>query len=188
MRLAMLLPTGSVDEGKALVDRGKASGFRTSSAGAYYLVTSETARNSRAQFFPVTGAVPQRKLAIHTLREDFIEGKRDIMIYQTGKARVDKLDTLHFLPGALADHLTSFGGDLFGEGQMSSLRWLEAGATASYGTVSEPCNYWQKFPNSAVLLRHYLAGTTAVEAYWRSVAWPTQGVFIGDPLAAPYRR
>jgi hypothetical protein len=37
------------------------------------------------------------------------------------------------------------------------------------------------------LLRHYLAGETAIEAYWKSVAWPTQGVVIGEPLAAPYR-
>jgi uncharacterized protein (TIGR03790 family) len=38
MRLAMLLPTESVEEGKALIDRGKASGFRTPAAGAYYLL------------------------------------------------------------------------------------------------------------------------------------------------------
>lgn len=188
MRLAMLLPTESVEEGKALIDRGKASGFRVTNAGAYYLVTSERPRNSRAPFFPKAGAIPQRKLTIHTLRADALEGKNDIMFYQTGKARVDKLDTLQFLPGALADHLTSTGGNLLGDAQMSSLRWLQAGATASYGTVSEPCNFWQKFPNPAVLLRHYIAGSTAIEAYWRSVAWPGQGVFIGEPLAAPYRR
>jgi len=188
MRLSMLLPTESVEGAKALIERGKAGGFRMPAAGAYFLVTSEGARNSRARFFPPSGTVPQRKLTIHTLREDAIEGKRDIMFYQTGKARVDKLETLGFLPGALADHLTSFGGDLLGNGQMSSLKWLEAGATASYGTVSEPCNYWQKFPNPNLLLRSYLGGTTAVEAYWRSVAWPAQGVFIGDPLAAPYKK
>lgn len=188
LRLAMLLPTESVEEGKALIDRGKASGFRTPVAGAYYLVTSETARNSRARFFPKAGTIPQSKLTIHTLREDALEGKRDVIVYQTGKAKVTGLETLQFLPGALADHLTSVGGDLLGESQMSSLRWLQAGATASYGTVSEPCNFWQKFPNPAVLLRHYVAGSTAIEAYWRSVAWPAQGVFIGEPLAAPYRR
>jgi uncharacterized protein (TIGR03790 family) len=69
---------------------------------------------------------------------------------------------------------------------MSALRWLDAGATASYGTVSEPCNYWQKFPNPAVLLKWYVSGSTAVEAYWKSVAWPSQGLFVGEPLAAPY--
>jgi len=82
---------------------------------------------------------------------------------------------------------TSLGGDLLGDGQMSSLRWLEAGATASYGAVSEPCNFWQKFPNPTVLLRHYVQGASAIEEYWESVAWPTQGIFIGEPLAAPYR-
>ena len=28
----------------------------------------------------------------------------------------------------------------------------------------------------------------ALEAYWRSVAWPAQGVFVGEPLAAPFGR
>lgn len=188
MRLSMLLPTESVEQAKALIGRGTASGFRIPSASAYYLSTSETARNSRVPFFPRPGPVPQRKLTIKYLKADTLEGAQDVMIYQTGMARVDKLDSLRFLPGALADHLTSVGGDLLGGPQMSSLRWLEAGATASYGTVSEPCNYWQKFPHPTVLLSQYLAGATALEAYWRSVAWPAQGVFIGEPLAAPYRR
>jgi hypothetical protein len=33
---------------------------------------------------------------------------------------------------------------------------------------------------------HYLQGATALEAYWRSVLWPSQGLFVGDPLAAPF--
>ena len=188
LRLSMLLPTESVAEAKALIDRGASSGFRTVPATAYYLVTSEKARNSRALFFPPPGRIEARKLSTRTMQADALEGAKDIIIYETGMAQVDKLDTLHFLPGALADHLTSLGGDLLGEGQMSSLRWLEAGATASYGSVSEPCNYWQKFPNPTVLLKHYVQGNSAIEAYWKSVAWPTQGLFIGEPLAAPYRK
>lgn len=187
-RISMLMPTESVDEAKALIGRGVASGFRMPTATAYYLITSESARNSRARFFPVSGRIEQKKLTVQTLKADSIEGVQDVMIYQTGLARVAKLETLHFMPGALADHLTSVGGDLLGEAQMSSLRWLEAGATASYGTVSEPCNYWEKFPQSSSLLKHYLGGATAIEAYWKSVAWPVQGLFIGEPLAAPYRR
>lgn len=94
-----------------------------------------------------------------------------------------------WLPGALADHLTSAGGQLLGgHAQMSVLDWLESGATASYGTVSEPCNHLQKFPHPQVLLLHYLQGASALEAYWRSVAWPAQGVFVGAPLAAPFAR
>lgn len=96
------------------------------------------------------------------------------------------LNTDRFLPGAIADHLTSYGGVLDGKGQMSSLRWLEAGATASYGTVVEPCAFPQKFPDVPILMRRYLSGETAIEAYWKSVAMPSQGVFVGEPLANPF--
>ncbi|KQQ46333.1 hypothetical protein ASF61_18195 [Duganella sp. Leaf126] len=188
MRISMLLPTTSLDLGKDLIARGTARNFRLPQASAYYLTTSDTARSARARLFPPSGRIKSHELTIRNMHADVLEGASDIMVYQTGMVRVDKLETLKFLPGALADHLTSTGGDLLGTNQMSSLRWLEAGATASYGTVSEPCNYWQKFPQPAVLLKRYLSGDSAIEAYWHSVAWPAQGLFIGDPLAAPYAR
>jgi uncharacterized protein (TIGR03790 family) len=188
IRPSMLLPTDSVEDAKALIDRGIQSEFRVYPASAYFLITSDTARNSRSAFFPRSTYLPKNKLTIETVKQDNLVKADDIMIYQTGAVSVSNLDNLKFRPGALADHLTSAGGDLYGRNQMSSLRWLEAGATASYGTVSEPCNYWQKFPQSTVLLRHYLQGDAAIEAYWKSVLWPAQGVFIGEPLAAPYHR
>lgn len=186
LQLAMLMPTDSISMAKSVIERGVLSGFMVNEASAYFLITSDNNRSARSAFFPKSGYIAQKKLTINTLFVDSIEYKKDIMIYQTGVVSVPNLDTLTFLPGALADHLTSTGGDLLDHTQMSSLKWLEAGATASYGSVSEPCNYWQKFSNSAVLLTHYLSGETAVEAYWKSVAWPAQGVFIGEPLAAPY--
>ena len=185
IRLSMLLPTQLVSKAKELIDRGVAS--RQVPASAYLLSTSDKDRNVRAPFFPPSGYFPQKQLVIKSLHADSIENARDVMFYETGLITVPNLETLRFLPGALADHLTSTAGDLLETGQMSSLRWLNAGATASYGTVSEPCNFTQKFPQPAVLLRHYLSGATAIEAYWKSVAWPAQGVFIGEPLAAPYR-
>jgi uncharacterized protein (TIGR03790 family) len=187
MRISMLLPTDSIAAAKSLINRGVLSNFRLQPASAYFLITEDQQRSSRAQFFPPSGKIASLQFEINTLRLNEISDKKDIMIYETGLVSVPKLDTLKFLPGALADHLTSSGGDLLGSQQMSSLRWLEAGATASYGTVSEPCNYWQKFPNPQVLLRHYLAGETAIEAYWKSLSWPAQGVVIGEPLAAPYQ-
>ena len=112
-----------------------------------------------------------------------------MLLYLTGAVVVDRQQRLRWLPGALADHLTSFGGALDGKsGQMTALAWIAAGATASYGTVSEPCSHAQKFPHPRVLLRHYTHGATAIEAYWKSVAWPQQGLFIGEPLAAPFAR
>jgi len=194
VRLSMLLPASDRALATALITRGiAASGApdaaqgKPPKAGAYYVLTPDPARNSRAAFFPHSGVVKGKNLTLHTLQGTALENAHDVMLYEIGAARVGRLDTVQFLPGALADHLTSFGGDLLGTAQMSSLRWLEAGATASYGTVSEPCNYWQKFPHPAVLLSHYVRGASAIEAYWKSVAWPAQGVLIGEPLAAPYR-
>jgi uncharacterized protein (TIGR03790 family) len=69
---------------------------------------------------------------------------------------------------------------------MSILRWLEAGATASYGTVVEPCAFPQKFPHPAIVIDRYTRGEALIEAYWKSVAWPGQGLFVGEPLAMPY--
>ena len=189
MRPVMLLPTDSIARAKAVIDRGVQSDAGVFRATAYYLTTSEQARNSRAMYFPPTGLnIPRSGLAVMNIQSDKLVGASDIMIYQTGAAWVEGLETLNFLPGALADHLTSVGGDLQGKGQMSILRWLDAGATASYGTVSEPCNYWQKFPNPAVMLKWYVHGASAIEAYWKSVVWPAQGLFIGEPLAAPFGR
>jgi hypothetical protein len=108
------------------------------------------------------------------------------MFYFTGLTQVPALDSNTFLPGAIGDHLTSAGGDLFGSGQMSSLKWLEAGATGSYGAVVEPCNFPAKFPVPAVVMAHYLQGETLIEAYWKSVLMPGQGIFIGEPLARPF--
>jgi len=35
-------------------------------------------------------------------------------------------------------------------------------------------------------MAHYLGGESLVEAYWKSVLMPGQGVFVGDPLARPF--
>ena len=115
-----------------------------------------------------------------------VKNATDILFYQTGSANVSGLNTNTYVPGALADHLTSSGGNLFGTEQMSALRWLEAGVTASYGTVTEPCAIADKFPAASVLVKSYFRGNTALEAYTKSVRQPSQGVFVGDPLARPF--
>jgi hypothetical protein len=86
----------------------------------------------------------------------------------------------------MADHLTSAGGALFGQGQMSILRWIDAGATGSYGAVTEPCNFPQTFPLPAIAMAHYRQGETLIEDYWKGVAMPAQGIFVGEPLARPF--
>ncbi len=187
MRLSMLLPTSEIEVATSVIDNGVLSRKGIFKSTAYYLKTTDKARNSRAHFFPKNGmSFKGSGLTVVNKQANALIDVHDIMIYQTGTTYVKHLPSLNFLPGALADHLTSFGGQLKEDGQMSVLAWLRAGATASYGTVSEPCNYWQKFPNPSVLLRWYVSGNTAIEAYWKSVAWPSQGLFVGDPLAQPF--
>ena len=144
----------------------------------------------RASLFPSTGPVPAWALQIESWPGDIPKGAQRVVIAQTGLAVLPAgIAALDWVPGALADHLTSYGGLLDAtEGQTPATAWLEAGATASYGTVSEPCNHLQKFPLPPLLLGHYLQGVTALEAYWKSVAWPLQSVFVGEPLAAPFAR
>jgi uncharacterized protein (TIGR03790 family) len=194
MRPSMLLAAPSVDSAKALIRRGlqadSSLGLRGGlAAHAYFVNTSDRVRSVRALLFPPAGPLPKFGIDVHVESTDALTGAKRVLLYQTGLPHVGGLDTVDWVPGALADHLTSFGGVLDGQsGQMSALAWIASGATASYGTVSEPCAHLQKFPHPQVLLLHYLQGASAIEAYWKSVAWPQQGVFIGDPLAAPFAR
>ncbi len=68
---------------------------------------------------------------------------------------------------------------------MSALDWIQAGAVATHGTVVEPCNYTNKFPQ-ARLHYWYARGFSAGESFWASVQAPYMGIFVGDPLCAPY--
>ena len=194
LRPSMLLAARDVAGAKAMIDRGVAAdrslGLRGGvPAQAYFVNTADRARNARSVLFPPAGPLRRLGVDVHVESTQAIEHIDRLFIYETGLPRVEKLETLKWLPGALADHLTSYGGQLSGDsGQMSILDWIAAGATASYGTVSEPCSHVQKFPHPQVLLQHYVQGSSALEAYWKSVAWPQQGVFIGEPLAAPFAR
>ncbi|RZS58673.1 uncharacterized protein (TIGR03790 family) [Sphaerotilus mobilis] len=194
-RPSMLLASASIESARRLIDRGVASDGQLGLRGsppvqAWFLSTADAARNVRAALFPPTGPIPQLALQIEAWPGDIPKGAQRVLVVQTGLAVLPAgIATLDWVPGALADHLTSYGGLLDAvDGQTPATAWLEAGATASYGTVSEPCNHLQKFPHPQVLLLHYLQGATAIEAYWKSVAWPQQGVFVGEPLAAPFAR
>ncbi len=192
LRPSMLLAASDVATAKAMIRRGVAAdgslGLRGAPpSNAYFVATADAARSTRSRYFPPPGLLRRFGVDVHVLKTQAIENAQRVLLYQTGLARVDRLDSLRWVPGALADHLTSFGGQLTGGGgQMSILEWIDSGATASYGTVSEPCAHPQKFPHPQVLLLNYLQGASAIEAYWKSVAWPQQGVFIGEPLAAPF--
>jgi uncharacterized protein (TIGR03790 family) len=187
IRPTMALAGVTVDEVKKLIDRGMAADSTFPRGTGYLVSTSDKARNVRASLYPSVMERLGEKFALQVVHADGIQERNDVLFYFTGAAKVRGLDTLRFLPGAIADHLTSAGGQLTNSGQMSSLRWLEAGATGSYGTVIEPCNLIDKFPSPGIVIKHYLRGDSLIEAYWKGVAMPGQGIFIGEPLASPFR-
>lgn len=192
MRLSMLLAAPDVESAQAMIDRGvKADGTQGIAgeppSNIYLVSTSDQVRSVRRHLFPPEGLVPVLNVDVHLEQTDVLQDISRVLIYLTGRATVERLDSVSFVPGALADHLTSFGGALEQpHGQMTVLSWIEAGATASYGTTSEPCSHLQKFPHPQALILFYAQGGTAIETYWRSVAWPQQGLFVGEPLAAPF--
>ncbi len=186
VRPSMMLAATSAAMAKRLIQQGVASDGTAPPGTAYLLSTSDARRNRRAAGYPRVKAAIGSRLRVRFIVGDTLVGAQDVMAYITGLAFPVGLRTNRFRPGAVADHLTSFGGQLTDSPQMSALRWLEAGATGSYGTVVEPCNVTAKFPDPGLLLTYYLRGDTLIESYWRSVAMPGQGVFIGEPLARPW--
>jgi len=186
IRSTMTIAASTVENARLLIDRGIQSDFTNPRAKAYLVQTKDKARNSRAPSFALAKRRFSSQLPVTIVRSEGIHDKFDIMFYFNGTTTVPYLDPVGILPGAIADHLTSSGGRLTNSRQMSALRWLEAGATGSYGMVVKPCNFPQKFPNPVVAMKHYLAGDTLIEAYWKSVIWPGKGIFIGEPLARPY--
>ena len=186
IRPTMVIAADNFTDAKALIDRGIEADHSKPSGAAHFVVTGDKARSTRTRLFEKAQESFGYRLRSLIHRTDGLRDTDNILFYFTGAKQVPYLDSLGFVPGAIADHLTSSGGRLTGGKQMSAIRWLQAGATGSYGTVVEPCNFPQKFPNPLVLISHYLNGDPLIAAYWKSVVWPGQGIFIGEPLSKPF--
>jgi uncharacterized protein (TIGR03790 family) len=183
---AMLLPTEDEALARAIIDRGVKADASQPPGIVYLVRTQDAARNVRAAGYEDVQDLVGTRVRVLEQTTPIRGSLPDAIAYFTGAERVTELHQIGFRPGAAADHLTSTGGALRSTAQMSALEWLRQGATGSYGSVSEPCNHRGKFPSPAVFLDHYLRGDTLLEAYWKSVAMPGQGLFIGEPLARPF--
>jgi uncharacterized protein (TIGR03790 family) len=199
IRPSMMLGLGTPAQAQALINRGVAADGSIASgraAGTGWLVrTQDAARSVRWPDFRLLSTQPVRGVTFQYLDNAAGQGSSavtnqdNVMFYFTGLPAVPQIATNRYLPGAVTDHLTSSGGVLpDGGGQMPVTDWLQAGATASYGTVAEPCNFPDKFPQASTLVARYQAGDTLLEAYWKSVRTPGQGLFVGEPLARPWAR
>ncbi|UCG33186.1 MAG: TIGR03790 family protein [Phycisphaerales bacterium] len=198
-RLVMMLSGFTVAGAMNNIDSGVASD-ETMPTGTVYMFSApfdpqQPAVNARLyprhdQIAPVRAALMSLGVAsAHFVVPDEASASLydapDVMGYLTGATRVEVLSNT-YLPGAIADHLTSFGGDLLNAGgQMSILEFTDEGVAGSSGTVTEPCNYAQKFAN-AQMYERYAVGFNQAESIWMSLVQPWQTIIVGDPLAQPW--
>ena len=185
--LAMMLTDNTLSGAELILSRGVASDSTFPTQPVYLAKTSDPARNVRFVEFDnaiFSSRVRGDNALIWTNTDS--TSSTNLFGLQTGLANLT-LPANAFVSGAMGDSLTSYAGIIFGNasGQTSLLAFLEAGAAGSYGTITEPCNYTQKFPDP----RNYFyqcRGFCLAEAYYQSVQNPHQGLLVGEPLAAPF--
>lgn len=192
--LSTILTGYTLDRARSSLDRAVAADATFPTGQVALLHTSDNFRSVRWTQFDealFSGLFVDRGVRTVPYDADALFGVSNLVGYLTGVTVEPFLGSLGFVPGALADHLTSYGGCLFDTnlftpfGQMPVLDWLQQGAAGSYGTVVEPCAYPAKFPHALVHHR-YQRGFNLAESYAMSVRAPYMGVTVGDPLTAPY--
>ena len=90
-----------------------------------------------------------------------------------------------FVPGAIGDNLTSFGGRLSDSGQTKLSEFLRNNAAGASGTVVEPFALQAKFPHP-LIHAHYARGCTLAESFYQSLQSPFQQLIVGDALCQPF--
>ena len=174
----------SVDEAFRNLERSARADASADGRGIICFMKSRDIR-SRVRRWGFDAAI--RELAEAGVAGKVVEGvlpkKLDIMGLCVGAAAFDWAaggNTLH--PGAIAEHLTSFGGALQpGNTQTPLTEFLRHGAALSSGTVMEPLALQAKFP-TPFIQAHYARGASAIEALYMSVQGPYQLLVAGDPL------
>jgi len=186
--LAMMLTDTNLAQAEITLHRGVAADSSFPTQAVYLEETTDTARNVR--FLEADNSVFENQVvgnyAVSRISSNST-GFTNLLALQTGLAGLT-LATNAFVPGSPSDSLTSFGGYILeNSGQTPLLAFLEAGAAGSYGTVVEPCNYLQKFPDPLDYF-YQTRGFSLAEAYYQSVQNPFQGLMVGEPLSAPFAR
>lgn len=154
--------------------------------GTIYLVKSDDVR-SRCRDWQFNDARRElRNLHVNVVVTNlFPAGKQDIMGLLMGAPSVDPEQNNRYLPGCMAEHLTSQAAEFSAANQTKLNAWIKAGATASAGTVTEPLAIWTKFPGARFFV-HYVSGCSMIESFFQSIRCPLQILLVGDPLAQPW--
>jgi uncharacterized protein (TIGR03790 family) len=187
--LAVMITSSNLAQAQAIVDNGVASDGSFPTQTVYLAKSTDVLRNVRYVLFD--NAIFNTRLrgnySMVSTNSNSPYGQTNMLGYQNGLYQFSILPN-SFIPGAMADSLTSFGGVIFEQNDHTILLvFLNAGASGSYGTVYEPCNYLEKFPSP----QNYFfqaRGFSLAECYYQSVTNPYMGLIVGEPLAAPFAK
>lgn len=186
MMLGYCGPLGNTEKTVLGSLRRGAMADATRPKGTVYLLTNSNIRAQTRmwQFAPVQELL--QKISIPVEITGQVHGALRILGVMDGAEKIYAAACGRFVPGAVADHFTSFAARFDTANQSKMTDWISAGATATAGTVTEPYSLWTKFP-SAFFYVHYVVGCSIIESYYQSVACPLQLCMIGDPLCTPWR-
>ncbi len=159
-------------------------------AGTVYLTKTSNVRTKTRwpQFAEAMLYLKWLKREVKVEKSVLPENADDVIGVTFGTASFDwPASGSSFLPGAIADNLTSTSGVMKSKGQTKLTELLKSGAAIASGTVTEPYALQIKFPLPSIHA-FYAAGVSAVEAYYLSLASPYQLLIVGDPLCQPFAR
>ena len=187
--LATMITSDSLAQAVRLVDQGVISDGTFPQRPVLLAKTSDPLRNIRYQAFDNSVFNNRLRGNCVCIRTNLnsLSGQTNLFGCATGLGYFSvPLDT--FSPGAMADSLTSYGGAIFGpNSQTTLLAFINAGASGSYGTVTEPQPQTEKFPDPQNYF-YQSRGFTLAECYYQSLTNPHQGLIVGEPLAAPFAK
>lgn len=186
--LAVMLTSSNLAQAKLVVDHAVAGDATFPTQTVILAKSTDVSRNIRYLLFDnaIFNARLRGDYSVQTISGTPTYYLGSILGFQTGWGNRYVLASTSFVPGSLADNLTSYGGCLFDPGdQLSIIALLNAGAAGTYGTVIEPCAYLAKFPSPQVFF-YQGRGFGMAECYYQSADNPYQGLVLGDPLAAPF--
>ena len=186
--LAVMLTSSNLDQAKLVIDEAVAGDGTFPTQTVYLAKSSDVFRNLRYALFD--NAVFNTRLrgncSVQRTNGDPAYSYGAILGLESGWGNPYVIGNSTFVPGGLADILTSWSGTLFEfSGQINLLMLLGYGVTGCYGTVIEPCDYLPKFPSPQNYF-YQARGFSMAECYYQSVTNPYQGLLVGEPLAAPF--